>query len=104
MMDIRVKLTCPLLLILYLTCCSPDHETRHSFIVEEIEGVLTAVNRGGPKYLDPLFSYEEVLTLQQTEDETASLLYLPSVILMDEEGFFYIQDSGNYRIAEGSLV
>ncbi len=86
-------------LVLVLVSCSPDGQTHHSFEIEEVDGISTAVTRGGPKYLDPLFSYEEVLTLQQSEDEAASLLYSPSVILMDEEGFFYIQDSGNYRIA-----
>ena len=88
-----------IILVLTVSGCASIPESRHSFTIDEIDGVLTALNKGGPKYLDPLFSYEEVLTLQQTEDETASLLYLPSVILMDEAGFFYIQDSGNYRIA-----
>jgi len=85
--------------MLQLTQCSSDRAISHSFKVEEIDGVLIAVNTGGPRFAEELFSCEQVLTLKQDSSQPESLLNQPESITMDERGFFYIQDSGNRRIA-----
>ncbi len=89
------------LLILIILCCSctTDRSTEHRFALRTEDGISTAITTGGPKYNEPLFTYEEVLILQQSEEREESLLYEPAVFLRDEDGYFYIQDTGNYRIA-----
>ncbi len=84
---------------LLLTACSSSREEGHSFEVRVIEGVTTAINTGGPRFAEDLFSYEQVLTLKQDSSQPESLLNQPESMTMDERGFFYIQDFGNRRIA-----
>lgn len=99
----------PLITILLLTYCSADRTEKHSFKVEEIDGILTAVNTGGPKYSEELFQYEKILEIQQDENQPESLLggAVP-VFLMDSHGFYYAEDSESRRIAvydpEGQYV
>ncbi len=88
-----------LLSALSLTQCSPDRESRHSFKVEEIKGVLTAVNTGGPKYSEPLFEFEEVLRLEQDESREETLVFRAYRYYIGEDGYFYMDDGGNNRIA-----
>lgn len=84
---------------LYLTQCSYDRTERHSFKVEEIDGVLTAVNTGGPKYSEELFDYEKILTLVSDPNKPESFLNDPRSVRMDEQGYFYVSDLGDCRIA-----
>ncbi len=88
-----------ILLVFTLASCSHDGEKRHAFEVEEIDGVLTAVNTGGSKYSEELFSYEKVLELQQDPDNPESFLNNAESFTMGEDGHFYVQDNGNCRIA-----
>ncbi len=72
----------------------------HSFEVTADEaGVIHAVSRGGPKYTDALFSYEAVATLLEDPGNEESMLFRPSRILTDEDGWYYVEDWGNSRIA-----
>jgi len=87
------------LVILLTTCSSPDEIRTHSFRIFEEDGVTIAESTGGPKYEGDLFTYEKVLTLQQDTTNTESLLFRPGDFCMDEDGFFYVTDRGNYRIA-----
>lgn len=95
----RISALIPLTTALILTCCSSDRGQGHSFEVEEIDGVLTAVNRGGPKFSEELFVYEKVVELEQDESQPESLLNRPETFLFDEQGYYYVEDDGNTRIA-----
>jgi len=88
-------------LVISLTAgCSPgDTGTSHSFRTFRENGVMVAETSEGPRYQEPLFRYEEILTLDQNEDVEESLLFQAFHYLMDEEGRFYVQDYGNQRIA-----
>jgi hypothetical protein len=86
-----------ILLAFILISCSSDRESRHSFRVEEIAGVLTAVNTGAPKFPGELFKYEKVLELEEGQADEA-LFYQPSEFLADEAGRFYLNDIGLSKI------
>ncbi len=88
-----------ILLSVILLSCSSDREIRHSFTVEEVDGVLTAVTTGGPKYSEELFTYEKVLTLKQDPTVPESLLNEPPVFTMDQRRMFYVEDMLSRRIA-----
>ena len=88
-----------ILLSVILLSCSYDREIRHSFTVEEVDGVVTAVTVGGPKYSEELFIYEKVLELQQDPDNPESFLNNAESFTMGEDGHFYVQDNGNCRVA-----
>ncbi len=80
----------------------------HSFTIEQGEGFPVAVTSGGAKYEDDLFTYHEVLTIPQERVRKHARLSEPTVFTMDEEGFLYVVDVGNHRIArfdsEGRFV
>ena len=78
--------------------CSSDSD-RHQFRIVEENGVKVALTTGGPRYSEPLFRYEPVLTLKQDPNREESLLYHPSIFLMAPDGYFYVEDNRNYRIA-----
>jgi len=94
-----------------LVGCSPHAErTRHRFEIQTIEGVVTATNSGGPKYLGQLFHYEEIqrLRLKEDPDNEESLLFRPMHIIREKNGYLFVNDSGNHRVAvfdqEGNFV
>ncbi len=82
---------------LILPQCSSDRTVRHSFQVEEVEGILTVMNSGGPMYSEELFRYEKILELEEGQMEEA-LFYQPSEFLADETGRFFLKDSGLAKI------
>jgi len=73
--------------------------TGHGFEIGTIDIVPTAISRGGPKFSDPLFEFEEVIRLEQDESREETLLYQARQYLMGEDGNFYVMDRGNDRIA-----
>ena len=86
-------------LCISVTVCSPGRDNpSHSFELSEESGVTIATNSGGPKYSGELFEYEKVLELREDEREE-SILFRPGGFLMDEEGYFYVSDVGNRRVA-----
>ena len=87
------------IVILVSACSSRSDETGHSFRIFEENGIQVAETTGGPKYSDPIFAYEEILTLEQDEEQEESLLYRPYIFMMDEEGMYYVADFGTNRIA-----
>lgn len=84
--------------VLLLSCSPGQDETRHSFRILEENGVPVAETKNGPKYTGELFHYEEVVQLKQDESIPESLLYRSQGMSMDDNGFFYVADSGNSRI------
>ncbi|MFC1529132.1 6-bladed beta-propeller [Gemmatimonadota bacterium] len=65
----------------------------HTFRVYDRDGLTISETTGGPRYTSELFSYEPILVI--TGDESGEgMLYNPSEFLMDEQGNFYIYDSG----------
>jgi hypothetical protein len=89
-----------------LLSCSGSPGEGHAF-TEYIEaGVHVASNSGGPKFDGELFKYEKVLTLTQDQTEPESYVYQGQEYLRAEKGFFldkdgrfFVNDSGNARIA-----
>jgi len=86
-------------ILLISTGCSLDRG-QHRFRIIEENGVKIALTTGGPQYSEPLFRYEPVLTLKQDQNREESLLYRPSIFVMAPDGYFYVEDNRNYRIAE----
>ena len=84
-----------LALALLSACSSGSERTAYSFRVFEEEGVTIAETAGGPKYEGELFTYEPLVTMKEDEREE-SLLYRPSQFTMDEDGWFYVYDSGDH--------
>lgn len=99
-MSIRSRRLVPLS-ILILVGCDPSVSVRsHTFTVGIEEGVPTARTTGGPRYDDPVFRFEELLTLDQDPSRPESLLHEPQQGARKAgDGCFYIPDSGNCRIA-----
>lgn len=95
----RIAIDSIILLILFTACSSSLDETAHSFRIYEEDGVTIAETTGGPKYEGDLFKYEQLLELQEDPENEESLLYRASDFVMDESGYFYVDDYGNHRIA-----
>jgi hypothetical protein len=98
-----IKNSCVLLLLplLAVTACSQGRDTNptHSFRIYEENGISIAETTGGPKYQDPLFTFEEVLALKEDPENEDSLLYRAGMFLRSEDGRFYVVDAGASRIA-----
>lgn len=71
----------------------------HTFRAYQQNGVLISETAGSARYAEPLFSYEEILQLEQDPDEVESLLYRPGKFVMGPDGCYYMVDRGNHRIA-----
>jgi hypothetical protein len=90
----------PFVILLLLPGCSGrSRNPGHEFITRTEEGMVTAVNRGGPRFTEPIFRFEEVLELREDPGNEASFLYRPRGFVQDEAGRFYVNDYGNRRIA-----
>ncbi len=90
-----------LLLLACLSACamSDERSSSHSFRIFEEDGVTIAETTGGPKYQDPLFTFEEVLVLQEDPENEDSMLYRPGMFLHGDDGRYYVTDHGANRIA-----
>ena len=87
--------------LITLSACGRDGNegSTHSFRIHKEDGVTIIENRGGPMYPGELFQYEEVLRLIQDESNPESLLFHPDNWYQGSEGYFYVEDKGNSRIA-----
>jgi len=88
-----------LLSVFLLACGRSDRTADHQFSITHEDGVEVRVTTGGPKHQEDLFRYEMVCELRFDEEVEESLLIRPWSFTMDEEGKFYVADSGNHRIA-----
>ncbi|MFC1529877.1 6-bladed beta-propeller [Gemmatimonadota bacterium] len=94
------------LLLLPATGCSDRNPGVHQFSESIEDGVPVARNTGGPRHEGELFDFEQVATLHQDTGVPESLLYPGQTrtwdakgFVMDEAGWFYVQDRGNCRLA-----
>ena len=89
-----------ILLLFLLTACSSREAGTYLSFIQYIEyGATFADTVGGPKYSDPLFRYEKILTLKEDPAKPESYLFNPGSISMDPDGLIYVTDRGNQRIA-----
>jgi len=88
-----------LILFLLTACSSREAGTSYSFRRYMENGVTVAETTGGPKYSDPLFHYEPILTLREDPAKPDSYLFNPGRFSMDADGLIYVTDRGNQRIA-----
>ncbi len=87
------------LFITITACSSRDEDSSFSFRTYQENGISIAETSGSSKYDEPLFRFEEILTLNQNPDVEESLLFQAVRYQMDENGQFYVMDFGNRRIA-----
>lgn len=82
-----------------ISCSKTDvANPEHTFHVFEENGVSIAETRGGPKYTEELFQYEQILVLHEDPQREESLLFGPNHFFMDDDGFFYVADTRDGRI------
>ncbi len=96
--------SCCILVMLPIICTSVHAQEQelnpaHFFRLYEENGVTIAETTGGPKYQAPLFTFEEILALQEDPENEDSMLYRPGMFLRGEDGRYYVADSGASRIA-----
>lgn len=89
-------------------CSSEEQASVHSFRVYEENGVTIAETTGGPKYVSELFQYEKILEIWPDSAQPESFLIDPTDVVMDKNGYIYVLDGRENRIAvynpEGSYV
>ncbi|MFC1529148.1 6-bladed beta-propeller [Gemmatimonadota bacterium] len=73
---------------------------RHSFDITTEDGIRVAENSGRPRYPGELFTYTEVLRLNQDESNPESLLAYPGLVITDEAGSFYVEDARDNRLVK----
>ncbi|MFC1529106.1 6-bladed beta-propeller [Gemmatimonadota bacterium] len=90
-----------LLIIVFLisACSSRSGPPGYAFRVFQENGVTIAETTGGPKYDGELFVYEQELVLFENPDIEESILFRPLSFTVDQNGYFYVVDSGDKRIA-----
>ena len=86
--------------------CSGTRTGQYAFEEYVEAGIHIAATTNGPRFNEDLFHFEKVVTLQQDPDRPESFLYQSRSFLrtekgffMDEDGRFYVNDSGGARIA-----
>ncbi len=95
-----LHLLLPLPLLLSIACSGGDITPgAHRFTRSEEEGIPVSLSAGSPKYEGELFAYEEVGRLEQDESREETLLFRASQYLLGEDGWYYVSDTGNGRIA-----
>ena len=85
--------------ICLLAACSSVESPEHIFSTIRENGVPVALSSGGPKYTEPLFTYEELYRLVQDESREESVLGGTGSPRMDADGNVYVGDGPNLRIA-----
>ncbi len=97
---INVRLSGLLLVVGMLSAIpSASGQGRHSFRIYQDDGMTIAETSGGPKYSEFLFTYEDILRLNEDPTVLESLLYRPGRFTRGPDGGYYVVDRGNHRIA-----
>ena len=82
-------------------CSNRDGSSIYSFQIIEENGIKVAVTTNGPRYLDPLFEFEPVLTLQEDPENEDSLLFGPREFTFGDDGNYYVNlDDKLHKITE----
>lgn len=95
----RLLILCTLVIPCLFAACSSVESPEHTFSTFEENGVPVALSSGGPKYTQPLFTYEELYRLQQDESREETILGSTGPCRMDADGNVYVSDGPNHRIA-----
>ncbi len=95
----RLSIMCSVAAICLLAACSSSESPDHTFSILEEDGVPVALSSGGPKYTQPLFTYEELYRLDQDESREETILGGARSPWLDAEGNIFVGDGLNYRIA-----
>ncbi len=107
-MKSRLSTMYALVVICLFIGCSSSESPDHAFRVFQEDGITIAETGFGPKYSGDLFTYEPVLRLEQVPEKPDSYLRYGVGFLKGQDGFFYVPDTGNNRIAvfdpEGKYV
>jgi len=81
-------------------CSKGDQDaSSQSFRIFEENGVMVAETTGGPKYVDEIFTFEPITVLNQDPQNPESLIRSAQQLTMDTDGFFYVADPFDCRIA-----
>jgi hypothetical protein len=95
-------------LILLLAWPSGTGGPDHQFETITVDGVPTAITRGGPLHSEHLFTYTRVLQLREDPANDASLMLDPGRFIRDDMGFYYVIAPSDHRVAmfdrEGAFV
>ncbi|MFC1529521.1 6-bladed beta-propeller [Gemmatimonadota bacterium] len=75
-------------------CSSRDEIKEHHFQTYLHDGITIAETTGGPRYEGELFEYVPIMDLELSESEE-TMLFDPSSIICDSDGWIYIKDNGN---------
>ena len=94
-----ISIICALAIPCLLSACAGEESPAHAFRLSMENGIMIAETTGGPKYTRELFEYEELYHLEQDESREETLLSDARFARMDEQGYVYVTDGGNDRIA-----
>ena len=83
-------------MLLAVTGCSRERKA-HAFYVNQSNGIPIAITEGGPKYAEPPFQLEPVLTVNQRTDVPASLLRDPRDFAPGPEGTLIVVERNEGR-------
>ncbi len=82
-------------LVLLVACSSQnEQESSHSFRVFDEDGITVAETLGGPRYEGEIFEYIPLMTLDPGNTEE-NMLFNPTTVIVDSDGWLYINDRGN---------
>jgi len=78
------------------------------FQLAEIDGVTVATTAGGALHEGDVFVFEPIVSLREDPQRPESLLFNPVDLTVGPQGFYYVVDRGNSRVAvfdaEGNYV
>lgn len=107
----QVQISVVFLAVMVLACSSaepPGEAASERFRVAEQDGVTVATTMGGALHGGNVFTFEPVLRLRQDPQQPDSLLFNPIQLSVGPDGYYFVNDRGNTRIAvfdaEGNYV
>lgn len=78
--------------------CSVASDSGSAFRIYDENGVAIAETTGGPRFEEPLFTYEVEIILKEDPERPESMLFRPGSIHMDDNGMFFVIDRGDGRV------
>jgi len=93
------KYSASLTVVLLMACSQRSTGDKHHFQTYAHEGIQIAETTGGPKYHEPLFTYQVLYKIEEDSSRPETILSGASSCMMDESGNLYVCDTRNCRIA-----